>query len=315
VDGDDPNMILVTGGAGYIGSRLVLELLENDYQVRVFDASSLSKDMYQLVRGNSNFEFVKGDVGDIDAITQSLKDIDVVVHLAALVPGPGTSYDAKTMLRVNFELSRQLVELCKNKDKIEKFIFTSTCGNYGISDTTKYVTESEPLNPTSPYAEAKVKAEEYFLNSAEESFHPTVLRLATVFGPSPKMSWESMVNTFVLEAFNKRSIIIYGAQSWRPLVHIDDVAQAILHVLRAPLNLVFRQVFNVGSLNCQKIQIINVIKEAFPQAVIEIKSDAADPRSYKVSFDKISRALGFQATKGLEEGIKEMKELLEGKYR
>jgi len=299
--------ILVTGGAGYVGSKLVPRLLEN-YQVRVVD--SLSGESLSPFFDNPSFEFTQGDIRDI--VYQSLEAIDAVIHLAAIVPGFGSQPSAQLIYEVNYDATRMLVELCRER-KIKRFIFTSTCGNYGISDVSKFATEEDPLDPTSPYAESKVKAEQYVTNSADADFHPTVLRLATVFGLSPKMSFKPLANALLYDALVKKYLKVYGALSWRPFVHVDDVMQAILLVLRAPIDLVSGQVFNVGSnsLNYQKVQLVKLIEKYLPQTKVEIEADVADQRSYKVSFDKIAKILGFQATKTLEEGIKEMKEALE----
>jgi len=305
--------ILVTGGAGYIGFKLVLKLLDGNYKVRVLDPLSLESESLDL--GNHpGFEPITGDIRDKDVVWQALDRIDAVIHLAASVTVSGSESvsEAQSIQEINYLATSRLVDLCK-KRQVERFIFTSTCSNYGLSDVTKYSSEEDPLRPTSPYAESKVKAEEYILSSAGAHFHPTVLRLATVFGSSPRMSFQPLFNALVRDAVIKKSLLIYGAQSWRPFVHIDDVVQAFLLVLRAPLDSVSGQVFNVGSnsLNYQKIQLVNLIKKVLPQTEIKIKEDATDPRSYKVSFDKIATALGFKATKTMEGEIVKIKKVLE----
>lgn len=303
--------VLVTGGAGYIGSRLVPKLLSRNYQAAVLDSSPFRSKLLSSLHTHAGFKFMHGDIRHRDTIYQALDAIDAVIHLAASVTASGceSASEVQSIEEINYLATSHFVDLCKERH-IERFIFTSTCSVYGISDVTKYATEEDALKLTSPYAESKVKAEEYILASANTHFHPTVLRLATVFGPSPRMSFQSLFNALVRDAVLKKSLLIYGAQSWRPFVHIDDAIQAILLVLQAPLELVSNEVFNVGSnsLNYQKIQLVNLIKKHLPQTQIEIKEDTADPRNYKVSFNKITQVLGFKATKTIEEGIVQVKE-------
>ena len=306
--------MLVTGGAGYIGSRLVPKLLEQNSQVVVLDSLLFGDKSLSPFLSYPGFKFIHGDIRDRDTICQALGGIDAVLHLAAsvTVSGAESASEAQSIQEINYLATCHFVDLSKEK-QVERFIFTSTCSNYGISEVTKYAAEEDVLKPTSPYAESKVKAEGYILSSADAHFHPTVLRLATVFGVSPKMGFQSLFNALVRDAVVNKSLSIYGAQSWRPFIHIDDVIQAILLVLQAPAGSVSGEVFNVGSnsLNFQKIQLVSLIKKLLPQTEIEIKEDTADPRSYKVSFDKITRVLGFKATKTIEEGIVEIKEVLE----
>jgi len=305
--------VLVTGGAGYIGSKLVSSLLNTDYRVRVLDSSG--PESLSSFLDNASFEFLKGDIRDKDIVSASLDGSDAVVHLAAIVPGERFP-PAELIHEVNYWATRLIVDLCPEKG-VQRFILVSSCGNYGITDASRFGKEDDQLNPTSAYAESKVKAEEYVLSCANEDFCITVLRLATVFGWSPRMSFNSMINAFVRDAFVKKSIIVYGPSSWRPFVHVDDVVEALLYVLRAPKSSVSGQVFNVGSnsLNYRKIQVIEMIRKYFPQTNVQLRDDVTDPRSYKVSFDKINKLLGFQATRNLEDGIKEMKQSLENTER
>ncbi len=306
--------VLVTGGAGYIGSKLVSRLLDLNYKVTVLDSLFFGDESLSPFYNLPNFRLIQADIKDSDTIYQTLQGMETVIHLAAnvTVSGSESVAEAKSIQEINYLATCNFVDLCKEW-RVERFIFTSSCSNYGISDVTKDATEEDVLKPTSPYAKSKVMAEEYILSSKNAHFHPCILRLATVFGLSPRMSFQPLFNALVRDAVIKKSLLIYGAQSWRPFVHIDDVVQAFLLVLRAPLDSVSGQVFNVGSnsLNYQKIQLVNLIKKVLPQTEIEIKEDATDPRSYKVSFDKIATALGFKATKTTEEGIVEIKEVLE----
>lgn len=306
--------VLVTGGTGYIGSKLVAKLPEKGYQVRSLDSLAFDRRHLSSFQDNQQFEFICGDFRNGDIVSQALNGVDGVVHLAAIVTVTGKESAAEQQLirETNYEAACRFADRCK-EEKVKRFIFTSTCSNYGLSDTSKLATEDDPLNPTSPYAVAKVEAERYILDSAGNDFHPTVLRLATVFGPSLKMSYGPMLNSFVREAVVDRSLLVFGPESWRPFVHIEDVVEAILLVLAAPLELVSAEVFNVGanSLNHRKIELVKLIAKHLPETKVEIKEGKVDPRSYRVSFDKIASKLGFKATRSAEEGIVEIIKMLE----
>ena len=306
--------ILVTGGAGYLGSKLVSRLLEENHKVRAIDCLPSDEEFPLSASDYPPFEFVSVDIRDRKAVSESLEGMDAVIHLAAITAFSGSvSADQQKMIdEVNYQATCNLLDLCL-ENKIERCIFTSTCSNYGITEQSRYATEEDALEPTSPYAESKVKAEEYVLKSANLGFYPTILRLATVFGLSPKMTYVPMLNAFIREAITDRALLLFSPYSWRPFVHIDDAVQAILLVLQAPTESVSGEVFNVGSnsLNCQKIQLADLIKKHLPDIRIDTKESAVDPRSYRVSFDKIERVLGFRATRGLEEGIEELIERIE----
>lgn len=306
--------VLVTGGAGYVGSKLVAKLLEKGYQVRALDSLAFGAGPLPSFQDNQQFEFVCGDFRDSLVVSRSLDGVDGVVHLAAIVTvtGKESVAEQKLIRETNYEATCRFVSRCKEKE-VKRFVFTSTCSNYGLSDTSKLATEDDSLIPTSPYAVAKVEAEKYILGSADNDFHPTVLRLATVFGPSFKMSYGPMLNSFVREAVVNKSLLVFGPESWRPFVHIDDVVEAILLVLEAPLELVSGEVFNVGAndLNCRKVELAKSIKKYLPETMVEIKGSQVDPRDYKVSFSKIAKVLNFKVTKGVEDGIREIKEMLQ----
>ena len=308
--------VLVTGGAGYIGSKLVLKLLDLDYKVTVLDSLLFGDESLSSFYSLANFKLIQADIKDREIIHRALDGIDTVIHLAAnvTVSGSESAAEAQSIQEVNYLATRNFVDLCKER-QIERFIFTSTCSNYGTSDVTKDAIENDALKPTSPYARSKIMAEEYILSSANAHFHPCILRLATVFGVSPRMSFQPLFNNLVRDAVVDKSLTIYGAHSWRPFIHVDDVIKAVILVVQAPLELVAGEVFNVGSssLNCQKIHLVNAIKKHIPQVKVDIKDNRADPRSYKVSFDKITKVLGFTATRTIEEGIAEVKEFVERK--
>ena len=189
----------------------------------------------------------------------------------------------------------------------------STCSNYGISGVDGAVTETAPLMPISPYSETKVAAEKMLLASTTDTFHPTVLRLSTAFGMSPRMRFDLLVSDFTLAAMRAGKIVIYGEQFWRPFVHVNDIAKAIDMVLAADLDLVSGEVFNVGSNanNTRKIDLGEAVKRLLPGTELEFVERNEDPRSYQVDFTKIEETLGYKAEWSIEDGIRELSEALQ----
>ncbi len=189
-----------------------------------------------------------------------------------------------------------------------RFVFTSTCSNYGISDVDGPVSETAPLMPISPYSETKVAAEKIILDAAGEGFSPTVLRLSTAFGVSPRMRFDLLVSDFTLAAVQDGKIVIYGEQFWRPFVHVNDIGAAIDLVLRSDPDTVSGSVFNVGANrnNTQKIDLGKAVQAVLPGTELEFVERNEDPRSYRVDFSKIETELGYQAQWSIEDGIREL---------
>lgn len=301
--------ILVTGGAGYIGSTLVPMLLNAGHSVRVLDSLMHGGHSLLGVWSHPRFELVRGDIRDVATIRKSLPGIDAVVHLAAIVGDPACAKDPALATSVNLDGSKQLMEECR-KSGVSRFVFASTCSNYGkMLDPNGYVDEKSELRPVSLYAETKVAIERALLNGGTDAgFCPTVLRFATVFGVSPRMRFDLTVNEFAAEMVVKRKLVVFGEQFWRPYVHVRDAARAIHMVLEAPPQIVKGEVFNVGSTeqNYQKQQLVELIRLHAPDAVVEYVHKDEDPRDYKVSFAKIQSTLGFNVTRSVANGIGEI---------
>ena len=199
--------ILVTGGAGYIGSKLIAWLLGRNHQVRVLDSLPFGGESLLSFYDHPAFEFIRGDIRSVEVSGKALDGVDAVIHLAAavIVSGSEDASERQSIHEINYVATCGFVDLCRGKG-VERFIFTSTCSNYGLSQASNLASEEDLLNPTSPYAIAKVEAEKYILSSVDADFHPTVLRLATVFGLSPKMSFQPLLNAFVRDAAIKKSL-------------------------------------------------------------------------------------------------------------
>ena len=302
--------VLVTGGAGYIGSVVSRYLLHKGYKVRVMDSLLHGGQALLGLYHENNFDFVCGDVREDADITDSLEDIDSVVHLAAIVGDPACARQPEISRAVNLDGSMRLFEVAQNMG-ISRFVFASTCSNYGkMTDSSAYVNEDSELRPVSLYAENKVSVENMLLDvSQSNSIATTVLRLATAFGVSPRMRFDLTVNEFTMEILVKQALMVYGEQFWRPYVHVRDIARAIALVLGSALDRVEGKVFNVGdtSQNYRKGEVVDLICSMVNnQAEVEYVQKEEDPRDYRVSFDKIKSELGFSATRSVTEGIHEV---------
>ena len=303
--------ILVTGGAGYVGSVLATELLQVGHFVRVFDALMFGGESLLSIYNHPNFEFIRGDGRNSKETADALDSMDAVIHLAAIVGEPACLQFPELAQTTNLEATIALVDQAKALG-IPRFVFTSTCSNYGISDTSVLADEQTPLNPISLYSETKVQAEQYVVTSASDSFSPTVLRLATAYGLSPRMRFDLLINELVRDAVSKKWVVIYGPESWRPFVHVKDIARAIASLLDTPTDTISGSTFNVGanSENYQKAQLGELIRKHIPYADVEIMERKRDPRSYRVSFDKIQDTLGFRVSRTVADGIAEIGDAL-----
>jgi nucleoside-diphosphate-sugar epimerase len=307
--------ILVTGGAGYIGSTLVPLLLADGHRVRVLDVLLHGGDPLLGVWSDPNFEFVRGDVCDATKRQAAIADMEAVVHLAAIVGDPACSRQPDLARAVNLHSSLALIEESRRAG-ISRFLFASTCSNYGkMTDPTQLVDEESELRPVSLYAETKVAIEKALLESGRNGqWCPTPLRFATIFGVAPRMRFDLTVNEFTMEMLTTRQLKVFGEQFWRPYVHVRDAARAIRLVLNTPASKLGGDVFNVGATdqNFQKQQLVEMIRPYAPDAVVEFVHKNEDPRDYRVSFARITEQLGFKITRTVPQGIAEVAQLVGG---
>jgi nucleoside-diphosphate-sugar epimerase len=307
--------ILITGCAGYIGSVLTSELLYAGHAVIGVDNLLHGPTGLLSNLGRDGFRFKHCDVCDTSALEAALEGCDAVVHLAAIVGDPACARAPELATSVNRDASLALFDLSQKRG-VERFVFASTCSNYGrMKDPTQFVTEETELRPVSLYAETKVEVEKALLTPATKHHTiATVLRFATIFGISPRMRFDLTVNEFTRDLHRQRELVIFGEQFWRPYVHVRDAARAIRSVLEATPDVVAGNVFNVGdaSQNYQKGQLVELIASRIGGRLkIERVEKNEDPRDYRVSFDKIQRELDFHITRTVDDGIKEIIDALE----
>ncbi|MFH1033290.1 MAG: NAD(P)-dependent oxidoreductase [Pseudomonadota bacterium] len=310
-----PAAVLVTGGAGYVGSILVRDLLEQGHQVIVLDKLMFGGESLLGVWGHPGLVFIKGDVTDQATVAAVLDrhPCQAVVHLAAIVGDPACKREPELARATNWEASVNLLGESKRRG-VERFIFASTCSNYGkMADPGGYVDEESTLAPVSLYAELKVKFEEVLLAPSDQSLCPTSLRFATVYGLSHRMRFDLTVNEFTKELALNKELVVFGEKFWRPYCHVADFSRAIRAVLAAPAAKVSHQCFNVGATeeNYTKGMIIAELAKHFPAANIKRVEKLEDPRDYRVRFDKIESQLGFKISRTVPQGIAEIKEVVE----
>jgi nucleoside-diphosphate-sugar epimerase len=297
---------LVTGGGGYVGSVLVQHLIDAGWSVRVLDALAVGDGRALLpVWGREGFEFLHGDIRDARTRASALEGMDAVVHLAAIVGDPACSREPDTARAVNLEATLALTAEAARAG-VRRFVFASTCSNYGkMAEGDDWVTEDWELRPVSLYAETKVAAELEILASATSGFATTCLRLATVYGVSPRMRFDLTVNEFARDALLNRKLVVYGEQFWRPYVHVIDAARAIVTTLEAAADSVGGEVFNVGSSseNFRKQDLVDFLVARIPGLAVERVAQPDDPRDYRVSFSKIESALGYETLKTVPQGM------------
>ena len=306
--------ILITGGAGYIGSLLTSELLRQNYRVTLLDSLLFGGESILPFMSHPNFHFIKSDVTEPRAIRDAVKKDwgkpDAVVHLAGIVGFPACQAVGKPVAwKYNVEATKLVYGQAADLG-VERFVFASTYSNYGLSEDGKPVTEETPLNPQSLYAETKIAAEEYLLAQKDSTCAPLLFRFATLYGISPRTRFDLIVNQFVLEAFTKRQLIIYQRGYSRSFVHIRDVVRGVILGLEAEQSKIRGQVFNLGAENgnYSKNDIVGFVLRRMPETIVEYKdmSFGGDMRDITVSFEKIKRVLNFETTLTVDDGVREV---------
>lgn len=291
--------VLVTGGSGYIGSILVNELLQQGYEVTVFDNLLFGGNSMFSFFINPKFNFINGDVRDTELLKKVMYDKDVIIHLAAIVGYPACQKNQKLAIETNLDAT---VNLVKNATPNQYILFGSTGSNYGAVKE-GICTEDTPLNPLSLYGETKTQAERFLI----ENSNSTAYRFATAFGLSPRLRLDLLINDFVNKAINQKYIVVYESHFMRTFIHVRDIARSFIFAIENE-DKMSGEVYNVGSnsMNFSKRQVCELIQNRvdYYLHLADIGSDI-DKRDYVVSYDKINK-LGFDTTITIEQGIDEL---------
>jgi nucleoside-diphosphate-sugar epimerase len=298
----DDNKVLVIGGAGYIGSALVERLLDLGLQVSVLDAMHFGEEALSRVVGHPKLTLIREDFRHIEALTRAVSGIGSVIHLGGLVGDPACAVDTDLTVDINVTATKVIGGIAKARG-VRRFIFASSCSVYGACDA--IVDEDSHFNPQSLYARSKVASEAVLGALNSPGFAVTCLRFATIYGISGRPRFDLVVNLLCAKAVRDRTITVYGADQWRPFVHVADVARAIVTTLRAPTELVAGEAFNVGSdaQNYTLGEVAELINRQVPDAKTTSDDAFVDKRNYRVSFAKIRSRLGFEPAWTIERGI------------
>ncbi len=306
--------VVITGGAGYIGSQLTGELLRLGMQVTVIDDLLFGGESLMGYLAHPNFHFAKANVTEPRAIRSSLRsDWDkpqALFHLAAIVGFPACQAVGRQVAwRYNVEATERVFDQAITTG-VTRFIYPSSYSNYDLSQNGQPVTEEMPLAPQSLYAETKIAAEHFLIGQSDTSCSPLIFRMSTLYGLSPRMRFDLIINQFVLEAYIKRELLIYQRGYSRSFLHINDAVQGLIMGLQAPEEKVRCQVYNLGSEtgNYTKDQIVEMVLKRMPETVVTYKdmTFGGDMRDISVSYKKIQQELGFSTRCTPDDGIREV---------
>lgn len=298
--------ILVTGGAGYVGSVLVPALLENNYQVKCLDRFFFGDD-YLLSLKNKNLELIYDDIRWFDG--KLLDGVDVVLDLAALSNDPVGELNPEKTFEINHQGRSRVAKLSKEHN-VPQYILASSASVYG--QQTSIADESVEVNPLTAYSKANRMAEIDVLKLNDENFSTTVLRFSSIYGISPRMRFDLAVNSIVLDLFNSGKIIIYGKENRRPFLHIKDAIRAYLSIIQSPTSKISGQIFNVGSKdqNFRIYDLAKLVGDSISENYDFEAKNTPDDRSYFASFNKISEIIGFESKHTVKEASNEIYDAL-----
>lgn len=298
------NRVLVIGGAGYIGSALVPQLLETGKKVRVLDAMLFGEEPLAKVKDHPSLEIMRSDFRS-GVLGRAMRDTGTVVHLAGIVGDPACNLDEGLTVDINLTSTRSIADMAKYS-RVKRFVFASTCSVYGACD--EMLDERSMAKPVSLYGNTKLASERVLREMADDSFSPTILRFATIYGLSGRTRFDLVVNLLTAKAKVEGQVTVFNGAQWRPFVHVLDAAKAIRLVVNAPRDAVHNETLNVGS-NDQNYTILEVgqmIHEKVIGSELLVDNSGSDARNYRVDFTKIHRLLGFEPEWTVELGIEQV---------
>lgn len=297
--------VLVTGGAGYVGSSLVPKLLEEGHGVTVLDLYLYGDDLFKDYRDNPRLREVKGDLRDIETVRDALKGCDAVIHLACISNDP--SYDLNPDLgkSINYDAFRPLVRASKEAG-VKRFVYASSSSVYGIKDEAA-VTEDLPLEPLTDYSKFKALCEKELEEEREPGFTTLVIRPSTVCGYAPRLRLDLTVNILTNHAINKGQITVFGGAQKRPNIHIDDMVGLYLFILQQDDEKIDGKIFNAGYENFTVMEIAEMVRDALGGDIGIQVTPTDDNRSYHVSSEKMKNELGFVPQHTILDAVKDLK--------
>lgn len=302
--GHRESTVLVLGGAGYVGSIVSANLLDAGYDVIVLDTLLYGGAPLESLDGRAGYELVVSDTRETAVVQSLLSRVGSVIHLGEIVGDQACDLDPAVTRSVNHAATTRLAAMAAASG-VTQFVYPSSCSVYGATDTV--AGEDADLNPVSLYGKLKRDSEEAVLSQTSARFHPTVFRVATAYGLSPRPRFDLVVNILAGRAAAEGSIVVQGGGQWRPFVHVADVAALLVRTLEQPAAQISGEVFNLGS-NSQNYtiaQVAEIVQEQLPSTRVLV-SDSVDQRNYRVSFDKVAEVLDFQPTRTVADGVAEI---------
>lgn len=296
--------VLVTGGAGYVGSVLVPKLLAAGHEVNVLDLYIYGEDVLKSVAANPKLNEIKGDMRDTGVLRSALKGCEAVIHLACISNDPSFELDPELGKSINYDCFFDLVKISKELG-VKRFIYASSSSVYGVKSEPN-VNEELPLEPLTDYSKYKALCEEILLKERAPGFCTLILRPATVFGYSPRLRLDLTVNILTNHAVNKGSITVFGGKQMRPNIHIEDMTDLYVKTLEWPTELIDGKIFNAGFDNHTVAEIADMVKKVVGKEVSIVVQPTDDNRSYHISSEKIKTELGFSPKRSIEDGIKDL---------
>ena len=296
---DKIRQVLITGGAGYVGSVLVRKLLRAGYEVKVIDLYLYGDHVLDEVKHHPNLEQIKGDIRNRDLLEKIMPGCDAVIHLACISNDPSFELDPGLGKSINYDAFLDLVDVAK-ENGVKRFIYASSSSVYGIKET-ENVTEDLPLEPLTDYSKYKALCEEVLLEKREPGFVTLILRPATVCGYSPRLRLDLTVNILTNHAVNNGKITVFGGEQKRPNIHIEDMTDLYVKCLEYPDQAIDGKIFNAGYENHKVKEIAEMVQNVVGEQVEIVTTPTNDNRSYHVSSDKIRQELGFVPQHSIEE--------------
>lgn len=296
--------VLVTGGAGYVGSSLVPKLLKAGFPVTVLDLYLYGEDLFKDLRGPELIE-VKGDLRDPEAVGRALKDCASVIHLACISNDPSFELDPELGKSINYDCFRPLVRAAKDAG-VKRFIYASSSSVYGVKSEPE-VTEELPLEPLTDYSKYKAMCEEVLEQERAPGFTTLTLRPATVCGYAPRLRLDLTVNILTNHAVNNGKITVFGGNQLRPNIHIEDMTDLYVECLELPAKLIDGKIYNAGYENHSVMDIAKTVRKVVDPKIDIVVTPTNDNRSYQVSSEKIRRELGFVPKRSIDDAVKGLK--------
>jgi len=296
--------VMVTGGAGYVGSRLVPKLLDAGYEVVVFDLYLYGEQGLAPVRGNPNLTEIRGDLRDPAAVERAVAGADTVIHLACISNDPSFELDPDLGKSINYDCFPGLVRASKDAG-VTRFVYASSSSVYGVKQE-EHVTENLSLEPLTDYSKFKAMCEELLTDAREKGFETLILRPATVCGYAPRLRLDLSVNIMTNHAVNNRAIRVFGGSQVRPNIHIEDMTDLYVQTVSLPSELVDGKIYNAGYYNQTIGQIAETTRDVVgPDVTINVEP-TNDLRSYRINSDLIKRELGFEAKRDIATAVRDL---------